>query len=194
MLPDTDCDLYHVAGDPRLAEALMTPRDATQAAAVARKVRAAIIAGEYDETGRAPSRAELAKKFKISLENASVVLRLLAAEGWVALEQGRGSFLRPRRLFRVDAVIVRPEGIPWHEGEARELDVAISEAAKLDDAVRTAVGGTSDAGAAVSLDVIAVSPARAGDIAEGLIWSAQSDDWSWDGWDLAEASVTARPA
>jgi hypothetical protein len=196
VLSDADRDLYHVAGDPQLAEALMTPREATQAAAVAAKERAAIIRGEYDgsEKGRAPSRAELAKKHEISLENASVVLRMLAAEGWVTLAQGRGSFLRPRRLFRVDAVIERPEGAPWGEGEARRVDEAVAAAQRRDDAVRTAVAGSSPAGVAVSLDVIAVTPGRAQLIAEGLIWSARTDDWSWDGWDLAGASVTARPA
>lgn len=194
MLSDTDRDLYHVAGDPQLAEALMTPKDAVTAAAVAAIVRAEIIAGRYDDKGRAPSRAELNRNHKISLENASVVLRMLAAEGWVTLEQGRGSFLRPRRLFRVDAVIARPEDVPWRDGEAAELDAAVAAAAVQDDAVRTAVAATSPSAAIVSLDVIAVSPARAGDIAEGLVWSAKTDAWSWDGWDLAGASVTARPA
>lgn len=194
MLPDADRDLYHVAGDPQFAEALVTPKEAASAAAVAREVRKAIIAGEYDEKGRAPSRAGLKVEYGISLENASVVLRLLAAEGWVTLEQGRGSFLRPRRLFRVDAVIERPEGVPWHEGEAPRLDSAVAGAARELEAVRTAVAGTSPGGAAVSADVIAVTPARAQIIAEDLIWSARTDDWSWDGWDLAGASVTARPA
>jgi Bacterial regulatory proteins, gntR family len=196
VLPEENRDLYHVAGDPQLAEALMTPREATQAAAVAAKERAAIIGGEYgnSEQDRAPSRAALAKKHKISLENASVVLRMLAAEGWVTLAQGRGTFIRPRRLFRVDAVIGRPEGIPWGGGEQLRADEAVAEAARRDEAVRTAVAGTSRSGAAVSLDVIAVSPARAQLIAEGVIWSARTEAWSWDGWDLAGASVTARPA
>lgn len=174
----------------------MTPKEATQAAAVASKERAAIIGGEYgnSEDDRAPSRAELKEKHKISLENASVVLRMLAAEGWVTLAQGRGTFIRPRRLFRVDMVIGRPGDVPWEEGEASLADAAVSEAAKRDDAVRTAVAGTSPGGAAVSLDVIAVSPARAQIIAEGVVWPARTKAWSWDGWDLAGASVTARPA
>jgi hypothetical protein len=194
VLSDAGQNPYHVAGDPRLAEALMTPKEAASAAAVAREERKAIIAGEYNQKGRAPSRADLKEKHKISLENASVVLRMLAAEGWVSLEQGRGSFLRPRRLFRVDVVIERPAGVPLRDGEAALLDAAVAAAAKEDHAVRTAVGGTSPAAAAVSLDVIAVSPARAQLIAEGVIWSARTEDWSWDGWDLAGASVTARPA
>lgn len=194
MLSDADRDLYHVAGDPQLAEALMTPKDAVTAAAVAAIVRAEIIAGVHDERGRAPSRAELKRDHKISLENASVVLRMLAGEGWVTLEQGRGSFLRPRRLFRVDVVIARPGDISWRGGEAAELDAAVAAAAGRDDAVRTAVAATSPTAAIVSLDVTAVSPARAGDIAEGLVWSVDAEAWSWEGWDLAGASVTARPA
>lgn len=177
---------------------MMTPREAASAVQVAAEVRAKILAGEYDATGRAPSRAELAAKqpkgYGISLANASVVLRMLAAEGWVTLDQGRGSFLRPRRLFQVDAEIGRPADVPRRPGESSALEAAVKAAARADPAVRGAGAATNAAAASVSLDVIAVSPARAADIAEGLVWSVDDDTWSWDGWDLPGASVTARPA
>lgn len=194
MLSDADRDLYHVAGDPQLAEALMTPKEATQAAAVASKERAAIINGEYDDNdkGRAPSRAGLAKKHKISLENASVVLRMLAAEGWVTLEQGRGTFLRPRRLFDVWVEVPLPttggrlvdRAALWESADAGARD---EDAVKNVRSVRV-----DDEAVRVTVAVTATSAAMAAQIGEALVRSAPR--WSWDGWDLAGASVTARPA
>jgi DNA-binding GntR family transcriptional regulator len=173
----------------------MTPREAASAVSVATQVRVKILAGEYDAKGRAPSRADMARDYKISLANASVVLRMLAAEGWITLDQGRGSFLRPRRLFRVDVAVARPAGATRRDGEEEALLAAIEAA----EPASPAVAGLSSAGAGddtvvICLDVIAVSPARAAEIAEDVIWSARGDAWSWDGWDLAGASVSARPA
>lgn len=173
----------------------MTPREAASAVEVAAKVRGKLLAGDYDAKGRAPSRADLAREFKISLANASVVLRMLAAEGWVTLDQGRGSFLRPRREFRVDAVIARPQGRARREGEEGALREAIGAGAAGSPAVAEVISaGTDDASALIRLRVVAVSPARAGEIAEDAIWEARAEGWSWDGWDLAGASVSARPA
>lgn len=195
MLSDAGDGLYHVAGDPTLAEALMTPREAASAVEVAAKVRVKLLAGEYDAKGRAPSRADLARDYKISLANASVVLRMLAAEGWVTLDQGRGSFLQSRREFRVDAVIARPAGRARQAGEERALREAVGAAAARSPAVAEVISaGTDDASALIRLRVVAVSPARAGDIAEDVIWEARTKSWSWDGWDRAEAAVSARPA
>lgn len=192
MLSDADRDLYHVAGDPQLAEALMTPTEAASAAAVARKVRAEILSGKYDEKGRAPSRADLKREHGISLENASVVLRMLAAEGWVTLEQGRGSFLRPRRLFDVWVEVPLPttggrlvdRTALWESADAGARD---EDAVKNVRSVRV-----NDEAVRVTVAVTATSAAMAAQIGEALVRSAPG--WSWDGWDLAGASVTARPA
>jgi DNA-binding transcriptional regulator YhcF (GntR family) len=168
----------------------MTPTEAASAAAVARKVRAEILSGKYDEKGRAPSRADLKREQGISLENASVVLRMLAAEGWVTLEQGRGSFLRPRRLFDVWVEVPRPDirvvdrTALWESADAGAGD---EDAVKVVRSVRV-----DDEAVRVTVAVTATSAAMAALIGEALVRSAPG--WSWDGWDLAGASVTARPA
>jgi len=202
VLSEASGNLYDVAGDPHLAEALMTPREAASATAIARELRAEVLAGAYDETGRMPSRAQLKARYKISLENASVVLRLLAAEGWVTLEQGRGTYLRARHQFGVGIEIptaasgtgrdYRRDGTLAAEGR---LLAAVTAAAEAEPAVYS-VGHAKlhGDGAHIGLGICAASSARAVLIAESLIESVGDDEWSWEGWDLALAEVTARPA
>ena len=195
VLPDVNRGLYHVAGDPQLAEALMTPKEAASAAAVAAKVRAEILAGAYDKTGRAPSRAELAKREGISLENASVVLRMLAAEGWVTLEQGRGTFLLPRRRYRVTIEVPRGGTLPATGADAALLLSALEKSAWAHPAVGTdllpeALGDIMR----VSMTVTAADAGRAVAIALAGTTQARSAHWTWEGWDLARTSVNARPA
>jgi DNA-binding transcriptional MocR family regulator len=195
VLSPADAGLYHVAGeDPQLAEALMTPREAASAAVVAQELRSEVLAGSYDADGKVPSRADLKERFGISLENASVVLRMLAAEGWVTLEQGRGSFVRPRRLFRVEVRV--PRATPRvRSDETGALLTGLERSAASEPAVRGDLLPESlDAEMRVSMIVEAVDSPRAAALAYAVTGAARTPYWDWDGWDLAGASVHAEPA
>jgi DNA-binding GntR family transcriptional regulator len=175
----------------------MRPREAASAAAVARMLRAEILAGVYDADGKVPSRVELANRHRVSPETASVVLRMLAAEGWVTLDQGRGTFLRPRRRFLVSAMVERTEGAaPLVNGPGQlqqAIAAAVQAAAEAEPAAISAEASASPEHAHVLLTVQAVSSATAMAVAEGLMESMR-EPWSWDGWDLPAPNVSARLA
>ena len=99
MLPEMGTSRYHAGHDPRLAEALVNDREAAWIAAIFREVRSAIYAGEYEAGDRLPTRAELARLKGVSAESIGIVMRMLAAEGLVSSEQGRGTFALSRRRF-----------------------------------------------------------------------------------------------
>lgn len=178
----------------------MTPRDAAKAGAVASTLRSEILAGAYDDDGRLPSRTELATRFteqargyKVSAESASAAVRLLAAEGWVSIEHGRGAFLRPRRLFEVWVTVPPPAITGAGLRDEWSLTQSVEVGARDEPAVERVQSVKIDEdGACVEVAVTATSPAMAGELAESLVWSAPG--WSWEAWDLAAASVIARPS
>jgi DNA-binding transcriptional MocR family regulator len=170
-------------------------KDAIPAADVARQLRAEIIGGDYDEERRVPSRTHLKERFGISLESASVVLRMLAAEGWITLEQGRGSFIRPRRPYTVTLDIPRPAGVPAGAEVPGALLDAVVKAAEDEPAAYpgTAAAGALGRGAGVPvvMRVTAASAPHAAAIAYDVTAGARG--WSWSGWDLTGASVHVTP-
>jgi len=195
VLSAGDSDLYDVAGDdPRLAEALVTPREAASIAAIAAEVRAAIFSGAYPVGAQLPTRARLAADKGVSAESISVVMRMLAAEGLLSLEQGRGTFVLPRRRYHVTVLVPR-SGAPATASEGQRLLTALEASAAKEPAVRgDLLPETSDDEITVSMVVESAGPPQAVTIAYAVARNARSPHWDWDGWDLSAASVTARPA
>lgn len=167
----------------------MTPREAASAAAVARALRAAILAGDYAEGGAVPSRVTLGKEHGVSPETASVALRMLAAEGLLRLAQGRPTTVQPVRRYEVTVLVPRKDVITEEQAARAERRVRVQE----DDDPAIGGGGVIPEGRKlrISLAVVAADSGRAAARAMGLAAYACP---AGDGWDLAGASVHARPA
>jgi hypothetical protein len=182
VLPPEDHDPYHGAGDdPRLAEALMTPREAASAIAVAKELRVAILAGEYNDAGTVPSRVELGRRHNVSPETAS--------EGLLRIEQGRRTAVLPVRRHEVTVLVPRVAGSA--EGHAGRAERRVRVQEDDDPAIGSAAVTIEEGLLRVSLTVTAADSGRAAARAIGLASYACPAS---DGWDLAEASVSARPA
>jgi hypothetical protein len=127
---------------------------------------------------------------RVSAATASVALRMVAAEGLIRLEQGKRSAVLPVRVYGAEVVVP-------HRGAVRE-----EELAKADRRVRVqadddpAIGEElSVANAGKRLRIwLAVTAADSGRAAARAIAVAAYACRAGDGWDLAGASVTARPA
>lgn len=167
----------------------MTPREAASAAMVARELRAAILAGEYDEGGTVPSRVALGFKYDVSAETASVALRMLAAEGLLRIEQGRRTVVLPVRRYEVTVIV--PLGKPVEEPARAKAERRVRVQEDDDPAIGGA-GVTPDGKRLrITIMVLAAESGRAAARAMGVAAYACP---AVDGWDLAGASVSARPA
>lgn len=187
VLPEDAASRYHAGHDPRLAEALVNNREAASISAIFREVRAAIYAGEYQAGAQLPTRAEFARRKKVSAESITIVMRMLAAEGIVSSEQGRGTFVLPRRQFRVSAAIGRtegsvPAGVVAPLQRAQEAEPAASSLTVDEHAVSSL---------SVSVTIETGSLAQAVTLAMAVFEDALRPG---GGWDLSGASVSARPA
>lgn len=186
----------------------MTPGEAASIAAVAADLRRKIYAGQYATGSKVPSRQALSDEHGISRESAGVALRMLAAEGLVSLEQGRGTIVLARRAYRAEAVIPRAGDAAVTDTEAQAVRLRL-EAAVRDEPAASGLeigyrhdlgyGRPDEAGApalVVRLGAETGGPKTAGlaqavAVALAVISSALRDA---GGWDLSGASVEARPA
>lgn len=175
----------------------MPPGDAS-IAEVARLMRARIYAGDFDGgDGKLPTRVELMAEYRLgSAESAGMVLRALAAGRLVSLEQGRGTFILPRHRYHAEVTVrwMRDDVIPMAAFDVAADAVAAAE--ENDPAVTDADLAGSGEMLTVAMDVEAGGPeteglAQAVACALALVRQALRTD---AGWDLAGASVEARPA
>jgi len=68
---------------------------------IADELRAQIARGEYAAGAKLPSERALATKYGAARNTAAAAIRMLAEQGLVTVEHGRGAFVRkPQRLFR----------------------------------------------------------------------------------------------
>lgn len=191
MLSTEADDHYPVAGDdPQLAEALMTPKDAASAAAIARELRARVLRGDYDDAGTMPSRMAIKDELGVSAETASVALRMLAAEGLIRLEQGKRSAVLPVRAYGTEILV--PFGGAIGEGDRAKAERRVRVQADDDPAIGEPVS-VANAGERLRiwLTVTAADSGRAA--ARAMAVTAYACP-AGDGWDLPGASVTATPA
>lgn len=157
---------------------------------VAATLRRRIYAGEYAVGQALPSEEKLAAEFRRSRPLVNRALGKLVDEDLVSAEQGRGTFVLPRRLYRAEV-----GGICWTRDDviAEEAFTAVADAVAAAEEADPAVADADLTGSgprlAVAMDVEAANPARAGDIAWAIAEGACRD-----GWDLSAASVEARPA
>lgn len=197
MLPADDCGPYDVSGDPRLAQALVTPGEAASITAIARELRARIYSGEHPVGSRLPSRIALGSLKGVSAESVGTAMRMLAAEGLVSLEQGRGTYVLPRRRYEVE-MSVRYAGDVIPEAVHDDAGGRLAEAAMSNPAVSgLELGGIAGIAPPVLLVSVTVETgglAQAVTLALGLVRAALGhDEASRKAWDLDGASVRAEP-
>ncbi len=191
MLPDAVSGSYDYGRDPRVAEALMNEREAKSISEVAAVLRDEIIAGRYsgkDKAGKdrkVPSRNEIGDRFGLSAESGGVVLRILAAEGLITMQQGRGTFAEPVEPFRTLVTATRTGLVAPTVYTSALRRIERIEGADLSDLrAETFTGGID-----VRVTVIARDAGFASGRASAVVRAALGD-----GWKITGASVTARPA
>jgi GntR family phosphonate transport system transcriptional regulator len=172
----------------------VTPREAASITAIAREVRAEIYAGKWEPGGKMPTRVDLADRKKVSAESIGVVMRMLASEGLVSLEQGRGTYVLPRRRYRAEI------GVPAAGGRQAEKHRKGAAGRFLAAASAEPAASAADAlytpGAALtaSLTIETGGPAQAVTLALGIARAAiGGGEDSREAWDLDGASVRAEP-
>jgi DNA-binding transcriptional regulator YhcF (GntR family) len=159
---------------------------------VAAGLREQILSGKLPAGSAIDGYSIMARNLKVSQATISAAVNQLADEGLVRIEHGKQTIVLARRKFRVAVEIARPEDDGPRDADA--LTAALTAAAAAEPAVSAIESARV---LRSSVEVIAIvtasSPARAGTIAESLVWSARGQ-WSWDGFDLAWSTVTAAPA
>src|SRR5688500_2334481 len=80
---------------------------------VADQLRQAILAGDYESGQLLPSESQLAQQYHLNRVTINKAMRLLANEGLIVVEHGRGSFVRAQRTLAVTSaayVARQPDG------------------------------------------------------------------------------------
>jgi DNA-binding transcriptional regulator YhcF (GntR family) len=171
---------------------LLEPGPRARYEQLAADIRADIYAGTWAAGQRIPYEPELAARFGVSRALVNRALVILADEELISQEQGRGTFVLPRRVYRVTVSVPVPAGC--RPGSATALRKAVTAAAKAEPAV-TEVGltGIADGAALVVLLIEAADGDWAVHIAK-LVVKASGKPWSWDGWNLRLATYHCAPA
>jgi len=178
--------------EPDEGELLELPGPRARYEQLARQIRKDIYDGEYPVGSKLPAEPVIAEKHRMSRALANRALQVLAEEELLSQEQGRGTYVRKRRVYRVTVSVPFPE--KRRPGSEAALRKAVNAAAKAEPAVRAVEAAELIRGtAAVALLVEAADgdwAVRAGKLVVG----AAGGTWSWEGWDLTLASYTCAPA
>lgn len=159
---------------------------------VAEMLRAEIAAGKYAPGTAIPGQQALAAELGADVAVVNRAVGELELEGLVrSAGQGRRTMVVGQRRFR--AVVLFPwTAVPGFTPDAAALEGAVRAAAAGDPAVSAVTVGPRDDGSqgvAVSALVVAAHGGFAGHRLAELV-----REGAGDGWDLAGASVIARPA
>lgn len=147
---------------------------------VAELLRQAILRGEYRPGEQLPSRTALAEEHGVSPESAGLALRALRDEGLVSLEQGRGTYVRPLRVYEVEVTVACRAARP--EAAARRLERALGKAARAEPSVRwLALAEAANGRAMVTARAGASGQAAAVGAVLRALREAGGGDWDWDG-------------
>jgi hypothetical protein len=135
---------------------------------------------------------ELAAANGLSPESAGMVLLMLACEGLVSMQEGGdGVRVLPRYTYRTEVRVAPTGAVIPTPAERRRLVSAIRKAVQAEPAIiRRDMRADAD-GAVCAFSVEAADIGRAIVIALAVVRAAQDSGWSWDGWDLAGAAITA---
>jgi DNA-binding transcriptional regulator YhcF (GntR family) len=172
----------------------VTPGEAASITAVARKLRGEIYEGKWPAGQKVPSRQVLAKDHGISPESAGVVLRMLAAEGLVSLQQGSGTYVLPRRRYLAEVSVFRA-GRVIPAAAHRAASARLAAAVRAEPAASgLELGGMPGIAPPVLLMAVTVESgglAQAVTLALAIARKGLGGDGAWD---LDGASVRAEPA
>lgn len=173
------------------------PGDISDPTAVSRQVaarlRAEIYAGAYEQGAAMPTQRELVRQYGDAYSEATMyrALAQLAREGLITMGQGRKTTVNPRQAYRVE-VAARWTGSGTVSEKATARVSSVLTRLRDADAAIADVGLTVDQGtlATVAAEVETADPAQA--VIRGWLIAVQA--LGGGGWDLAGASVAARPA
>jgi hypothetical protein len=159
---------------------------------LASELRKDIYAGVYPVGSVLKAESELARDLGISRALVNRALQDVAEQELVSQEQGRGTYVRKRRVYRVQACVPAPgDGKP---GSGPALRRAVARAAKDEPAVASVDEvSLGSQGAVITLLVEAADGDWAVHAAK-LVVRAAGKTWSWEGWDLTLASWHCDPA
>lgn len=157
---------------------------------VAAELREQILSGALAPGAALPAHSALSGELRVSQATISAAVGQLAAEGLVRVEHGKPTIVLARRRYRAEVAVGRADGdlVPLDA-----LNAARDALGPLMDADPTI--GEQDSLAAqgavltVMMEVDAADAAQAATRAFQVVAQALGG-----GWDLAGASVTARPA
>jgi hypothetical protein len=156
---------------------------------LAARLRRYIYDGEYPQGAVLPAETALAARYQVSRALVNRALLILADEGLVSQEQGRGTYACPRRLYRVTVEVPFPDATAAAAG----LGAAVAAAAAAEPAVSELELAGPDGGLyRVTLLVDAAGGDRAVHVA-ALVVAAAAAGRPWDGWDLTLAWYAAGP-
>jgi DNA-binding transcriptional regulator YhcF (GntR family) len=171
---------------------LLEPGPRARYEQLAADFRKDIYAGVYQVGERLPYEPELADRFGVSRALINRALLILAGQELISQEQGRGTFVLPRMVYRVKVSVPVPAG--RKPGSVSALHKAITVAAKAEPAVtQVESAGIPDGAALVVLLIEAADGDWAVHIAK-LVVKASGKPWSWDGWNLRLATYHCAPA
>lgn len=121
-----DCtDIGDLAGDEQVAG------ESISIAELAALLRREILSGKHRAGSRFRTREKIAEEHNVSGESAGVALRMLASEGLVTMQQGRGTFVAGLRYYDVTITAGLPDGTepPWQarvSADAMRTDPALT--------------------------------------------------------------------
>jgi len=162
---------------------------------VARHLKAQILSGAYQAGDTLPGAPALAGMLGTSQSVVQKAYEMLDAAGLVRSEVGRGTVVVARRRYQVRVEVPRRGAPRDAAAEPGALRAALEDAARNEAAI-TEIGfaGAGPYGASVLMTVEAADPRRAVDAGYPVVLAAGVQaGWSWDGWGLDAASVSARP-
>jgi DNA-binding FadR family transcriptional regulator len=187
-VPVYDCpDPYPDEGD--LSLELPGPRSRYEQ--LAALIRRDIYADRWLPGALLPAESKLGDEHGMSRALANRALQVLGDEELVSQEPGRGTYVRPRRAYRITVTVPFSGG--QRRGTAASLRKAVRDAARPEPAVKTVeLVDLSDEAAKVELIAEAADGDWAVHAAKVVVRSA-GGSWSWDGWDLTLASYVCEP-
>jgi DNA-binding FadR family transcriptional regulator len=181
--------LYDVGELTRATAGAGVPGDITDPTAIAGQVawllRGRIFDGTYPVGAEMPSQLDFAGQFGYSEATINRAFAELARQGLISMRSGRKTVVLPHYRYEVKIGVAAPEGTKDISGMQRQLAGRAGAEPAMLGAVATLAAGRA---VQVVTEVRAANPSQACVTAVAVLAAAAGD-----GWDTAQAFVSAEP-